>query len=428
MSSFKRALNWLDYISNHPNHSYLDSHIEEELNLVKLGEDFTSSFSKLLDSPSSLLLTYDPFGDQVYPSFLHTTVGSNVLGMSPTAIGLTGFGPRAIPLVFSPLTFNPMQSAALTPPSVTEILKSGPSAVAATQTMASSAFPKFAILPSCFIEVVNLTDLCPATIFTKLIVILSDVDCDYYYLMEDDENQHSILGNLLFFLWATSQENHTSKFGPCASATVNRTDIMHKCTEFHHAFLVSSSPPPKGSLSHIDHDSIIKSAISAAMAAVPTTGPDCMTSAEEELAKQKELEKNKGFSKLDDNSRQHLLAIASDGVSIPTDIPPRFKEILNAKNGAAVVQKFQKWHPDEDMQMNKGMSHNLANGNVLSTDENTIDNFAIHFVPPSSSQAVDMVTQKDMLQWQMLSANNDLSQDDTDAILENKIYLPKDFL
>ena len=136
MSSFKRALNWFDFISNHPNRSYLDSHIEEELNLVKLGEDFTTSFSKLSDSPSSLLLTYDPFGNQVYPSFLHTTVGSNVLGMSPTTIGLTGFGPRAIPLVFSPSTFNPMQSAALTPPSVDEILKSGPSAVAETQTMA----------------------------------------------------------------------------------------------------------------------------------------------------------------------------------------------------------------------------------------------------------------------------------------------------
>ena len=63
--------------------------------------------------------------------------------------------------------------------------------------------------------------------------------------------------------------------------------------------------------------------------------------------------------------------------------------------------------------MNRGMASNLAVGNVLSTDEYTIDNFAMHFCPPSSSMSVQAISQSDVLQFDMLSSNNVLSREDT---------------
>ena len=71
------------------------------------------------------------------------------------------------------------------------------------------------------------------------------------------------------------------------------------------------------------------------------------------------------------------------------------------------------------------MADNTGNGNILSSDPHTIDNFAPHFLPPSSSKSVKLVSQNDMFKWDLLQSSNALSAEDTADILENKIFIPQ---
>ena len=207
--------------------------------------------------------------------------------------------------------------------------------------------------------------------------------------------------------------------------------VFFQCAQLHENFIVSSTPslsksPSADLLLSSPFKNFMKITLKAVMNAQNTavsTANGCigrMPLAEEEKSNQ-----TKGFWALEKSTQKQLLLISPDGISIPTKPTEKLQTILLQKNGAMVSNLFQKWLIQKDAMICCGMAHNIGNGNVLSSDLHTIDNFAPHFLPPSSSKSVKLVSQNDMFKLDLLQSSNALTAEDTADILENKIFIPQ---
>lgn len=165
-------------------------------------------------------------------------------------------------------------------------------------------------------------------------------------------------------------------------------------------------------------DMTLKSAIFASQQEASDASNDRMPLADEEKISKK------GFFALEPSTQCQLLLISSNGITIPTKPTARFQTLLIQKNGAMASNLFQKWLIKLDLSIFRGMAHNISNGNVLSSDPHTVDNFAPHFLAPKSCTSIKLVSQNDMFRWDLLNSNNALSKEDTSDILENKIFIP----
>ena len=384
-------LNWSAFISTHPDSVNLTTNQSNLVNIFETSEDaitrdkMIARLSAIASTPSTTVLTLNPFGNQIHTSFFHQPFGIDMAGTKPVqCICLTGLTTKAIPVLLDANNLLSQTTTAVPCPSLAALMSLHDQDLATVTALGPSddttAHIKLAaVLPPSLSSIITGPLEHESTqhlihTFTKTIFATKpeDTAADDWTFATDF---HPILLTLWAFLnHATIPNLHTPTAAACSTEALEWADSIHTAHLSQHPSDASNSTISSTSSTILNQlaDKINRS---------PTTSTRFASSPEEP----KEDEKQKAWRKLDAYSKKGILfASSTDGITTP-DLPTeKFLQILTCKNGAAVIRLFLHWYPRLDLIIQPGMATNMYKGIYTSVpDPFAVNTFSPFFTPPA---------------------------------------------
>ena len=385
-------LNWFAFLSTHPDSVKLTTNQEQLINIFETSEDaitrdkMIARLSAIAATPSTTILTLNPFGNQIHTSFFHQPFGIDIAGTTPVrCICLTGLTSKALPVFLDASNLLSQTTTAIPCPSLSSLMSLHDQALDDVTALGpseetTSHIKLAAILPPLLSSIItgplehNSTQHLLHT-FIQTIFATKPEETE-----ANDWTFATAFYPVLLTLWAflnngTIQGLHTPTAAACSTDALEWSDSIHK------SHLTQNTPSDASNSTISSTSSTILNQLADKLTRSPTPSVRFASSPEEP----KEDEKQKAWRKLDDYSKKGILfASSTDGITTP-DLPTeRFLQVLTCKNGAAVIRLFLHWYPRLDLIIQPGMATNMGKGIYTSVpDPFAVNTFSPFFTPPA---------------------------------------------
>jgi hypothetical protein len=377
---------WSDFIILHEDNLHLQRECSKLINIFQTSSNRTeklANITSLQTMPAVVILTLDPFDNNIKSSFFHQTGGPIFRDDGPIkCLALTGFEANAIPIQ---LNVDQLQSSlqgqeAIHTPSLTALMSTHSEPIDTLKTLLSDEsttrqINKAVVLPPLLTaSFLKLLDPDPWEILHDFIKTIHDAT------PEDTEDDDLTMATLYFptllSLWAfcnhtTIPNLYTSRSPAADQASQNWSQNLHRAslkkTEEH-----TNLPPNNLQTLALDRLAESLAARESRFAAV------------EDDDKSDTNDLTKRWKKLDKTMREAtLFASTPDGLTVPELPSERLLQLVQARNGAIAARLLKRWHPRLDILVQTGMASNISNCTFASQpDEFAVDTFSPFFTPP----------------------------------------------
>ena len=377
--------NWADFILFHEDNLQLQTECSKLINIFETSTsraDKLANLASIQSMPSIVILTLDPFDNNIKSSFFHQATGPTFRGEGQIkCLALTGFDATAIPIQ---LNVDHLQStlpaeAPIHTPSLTALMSTNATPLDSLKTLLpdltiNRPVLKAIVLPPILTDIfVQNENSDPWEILHKFIKTIHDITPEE--AEDDDLTIANVYFPVLTTLWAfcnhdTIQNLHT----PRSPAT--DTTARDWSTKIHKSFL--QQQPNITDLTP-NNQSLALDRLAESLAA-----RESRFAASNENEDTDNNDNTRRWKKMDSTMRQAtLFASTTDGLTTP-DLPTeRLLQLVQAKNGAIAARLLKRWHPRLDILVQTGMASNIANCMFASQpDEFAIDTFSPFFTPP----------------------------------------------
>ena len=377
--------NWSDFIIFHDDNLQIQQECSKIINVFQTSTNRAEKLANITSiqtMPSIVILTLDPFDNNIKTSFFHQTSGPTFLDDGPIkCLALTGFDSTAIPIQINVDNLqNTLTEENIHTPSLRALMSTHSTDLDSLKTLITEntitrPIRRAAVLPPILTDsLLQLDEPSSWDILHAFIKTIHDATPDD--TEDDDLTMATIYFPILTSIWAfcnhqTIPNLHTARSPASDTNSQNWSKNLHKT-------FVNKTPdiptPPPSNINNLALDRLAES-LAARESRFAAIGDDNTTD-NNDLTKR--------WKKLDKTMRQAtLFASTPDGLTVP-DLPSeRLLQLVQAKNGAIAARLLKRWHPRLDILVQTGMASNIANCTFASQpDEFAVDTFSPFFTPP----------------------------------------------
>ena len=416
--------NWSTYITNHPDRNDLTVLAGRISNLIDITAPITTNIHNIQSSPSTVLLTLDPFTHGITPHFHHHQLGLPILGQPTRLIALQGFTTKATPIELDKENLFNQTTNTITTPTLASFLSfhdKCPDQLKTIQTTTTEThhIRKTAVLPPPLIVLLIASKTnCPWTILFQAITIIQHSKPDNITDPDDVAFAQQYLP-LLLTLWAfTRSTDETKTIQHVARAVAVDHTSQNWCKEVHNIHI--PQPTKLTTQNNTTTDDSLALGINRLTKTLEDQQNDRFATADEAETNGEE----RVWKKLDPTFKKVIqFASSTDGENPSTEPTTRLIALLKTKNGPLATRLFTQWHT-ADMVVQTGMTTNITKGCLVCSDGPfAINTFSPFFTPPQRA-GFNIMSHDEINSLALLTESHNLTQQDIQKVIQAKPYIP----
>ena len=378
-------LKWSSFIANHEHRHKIEQARDKVINLFRdtnNDAEKTVRLNLLTQHPTIVILTLDPFDNQVTTSFFHEAYNPTLTDETPpTLTALTGLGTQAIPIHIQTENLFTLTTTDIPLPLISTLMNTHNSPMDELKQVLPADTNRHKIQ-----KVATLTPSLALPILVEEIsspwMILHSVISTIARNKPDDTEPDdwaiaTPYTHLLYTLWAFCKPD---MMNTNIISIARRAATDHYSTQWaenlHNTHIRQSSFEP----APFNHDPP-----AAAFDRLADSINNRFKKAPEESDDDnEEADLKKAWKKIGKDFQQAILFASSpDGDTVPEYPSDRLLELVKSKNGATAARLIRRWHNKLDIVVQTGMATNITKCLLTSTpDEFSIDTFSPFFTPP----------------------------------------------
>jgi hypothetical protein len=418
---------WSTFIIRHPQNNALETAKSQLIDAFAQSTsaiERTANLAAIQSSPSSIILTLNPFDNTITKSFYHQSPGLIFGDTTPAkCIALLGFENPAVPIYFN---LEKLQSQSTEPcplPTLSNLMSMHSAPLANLKTLQPSEdnshiIRHAAILPPYLSHmVVTSTTTDPWLVLHHIIQAIAVLRPE-----DSEENDWTIaqpyahtLNTLWSFCNPTTTPNLATMYTVATDTTAQTwSSKVHK----------EQLPNTNNTTKQIDSTAAIDRLTDTIQRNTGRFGAAPEEQSDDDDNDDKAL--RKAWKKIDRTLQTGiLLASSPDGFTVPTVPSPR--QLIKAKSGTTAQRLFKNWHTDLEIIVQPGMATNITKCLLTSSpDEFSIDTFSPFFTTPIRAGFTHMSnTELNSMEFACKSFN--LTTEDIKRMTDTKPYVPTCF-
>jgi hypothetical protein len=418
---------WSTFILQHPQNEALENAHQQIIDAFQnatTNAERIANLAAIQTSPSTIILTLNPFDNTITPSFFHQSLGLTFGNVGPAkCIALTGFDPPAAPIYFNLEKLQSTSTDTFSFPSLQSFLSTHSTDIDTLKSIDVDDDNKHTIrhailLPPYLAQTIlaNNHTYDPWQILHLTIKAIALRRPD-----DADENDWSIAEpyqHILHTLW-----------GFCHTDTIPNLPTMHAVASDPQAITWAKQIHSTHLQTHSNNTTQADS--TAALERLTDTlqrNNNRLAPAPEEDSDDDEHDDKalkKAWRKIDRSLQQGVLfASTTDGVTIPSLPSARLLQLIKMKSGTTAQRTFKNWHIGLELIVQPGMATNITKCLFTSSpDQFSIDTFSPFFVPPIRAGFHHMSNQE-LNSIEFASKSFNLTADDIKRMTDTKPYVP----
>jgi hypothetical protein len=418
---------WSTFILQHPQNEALENaqqQIIDAFDQANSNAERMANLAAIQTSPSTIILTLNPFDNSITPSFFHQSLGLTFGNTGPAkCIALTGFQPPAVPIYFNLEKLQSKSTDSVPLPSILSFMSTHDRPIddlkAITITEDNKHHVRHAILLPPYLAqsiLANNQSYDPWHILHLVIKAIALKRPD------DTEAEDWTIAtpylSILHTLWSF-----------CHPETIPNLPTMHAVASDRQATEWAKDIHSSNLQDHTSdaHNLDSTAALERLTDTLQRNNERLAAAPEEDSDDEEHNDKamKKAWRKIDPSlQRGVLFASTTDGVTIPTLPSARLLQLIKMKSGTTAQRTFKNWHIGMELIVQPGMATNITKCLLTSSpDQFSIDTFSPFFVPPIRAGFNHMSNQElNSIEYACKSFN--LTADDIKRMTDTKPYVP----